>query len=137
MEINMKVLTIKQPYATLIAEGIKEYEFRTWKTIYRGDILIHAGKGIDKKAMKKYEHLNLEYPSGCIIAKCTITDCILIDDEARKMLKQKNPIVYFNIIENTDWNGYGFKLENVKKVRPIEVNGKLSFWNYDYTRDEK
>ena len=28
----MKVLTIKQPYATLIAEEKKEYEFRTWKT---------------------------------------------------------------------------------------------------------
>ena len=25
----MKVITIKQPYATLIAEGIKKYEFRT------------------------------------------------------------------------------------------------------------
>ncbi len=28
----MKVLTIKQPFATLIIEGYKEYEFRTWKT---------------------------------------------------------------------------------------------------------
>ena len=81
----MKVITIKQPYATLIAEGLKEYEFRTWKTKYRGDILIHAGKGIDKKAMKRYEHLNLEYPSGCIIAKVNLTDCIEINDENRKI----------------------------------------------------
>lgn len=28
----MKAITIKQPWATLIAEGYKEYEFRTWKT---------------------------------------------------------------------------------------------------------
>ena len=28
----MKVITIKQPFATLIAEGLKRYEFRTWKT---------------------------------------------------------------------------------------------------------
>ena len=48
----MKAITIKQPFATLIAEGIKEYEFRTWKTKYRGEILIHAGKGINKKAME-------------------------------------------------------------------------------------
>lgn len=41
---NMKVITIKQPWATLIAKGYKEYEFRTWKTNYRGDILIHAGR---------------------------------------------------------------------------------------------
>ena len=48
----MKVITIKQPFATLIVEGIKEYEFRTWRTNYRGEILIHAGKGVNKKAME-------------------------------------------------------------------------------------
>ena len=39
-----KALTIKQPYASLIVEGIKDIENRTWKTNYRGRILIHAGK---------------------------------------------------------------------------------------------
>ena len=130
----MKVITIKQPFATLIAEGLKEYEFRTWKTKYRGDILIHAGKGIDKKAMKRYENLNLDYPIGCIIAKATITDCIVIDESARKMLKQKNPLVYSSVIKHTEWNGYGFKLENVEKIKPIPVNGKLSLWDYDYSQ---
>ena len=132
----MKVITIKQPFATLIAEGLKEYEFRTWKTKYRGDILIHAGKGIDKEAMKRYEHLNLDYPNGCIIAKATITDCIVIDENARKMLKQKNPIVYSSIIKHKEWNGYGFKLENVEKIKPIPVNGKLSLWDYDYPQKQ-
>ena len=128
----MKTLTIKQPFATLIVEGLKEYEFRTWKTNYRGEILIHAGKGVDKKAMKKYEYLGLEYPKGCIIGKATITDCIKIDDDARKILKEKNNIIYSNIIDNKDWNGYGFKLENVEKLENIEVCGKLSFWEFDY-----
>ena len=32
----MKTITLKQPWATLVAEGIKKYEFRTWKTKYRG-----------------------------------------------------------------------------------------------------
>ncbi|MBO5095355.1 MAG: ASCH domain-containing protein [Bacilli bacterium] len=128
----MKVITIKQPFATLIAEGLKEYEFRTWKTKYRGEILIHAGKGVDKKAMKKFEHLNLEYPSGCIIAKVNLTDCIEINDEKRKMLENKNPLVYSNVIKNKEWKGYGFKLENVEKISPIEINGKLSLWDYDY-----
>ena len=128
----MKVITIKQPFATLIAEGLKEYEFRTCKTKYRGEILIHAGKGMDKKAMKRYTNLGLEYPSGCIIAKVFITDCITIDDDVRKMLEQKNPLIYSNIIKHPEWDGYGFKLENVEKVEPIYVNGKLSLWDYDY-----
>lgn len=128
----MKTLTINQPFATLIVEGLKEYEFRTWKTNYRGEILIHAGKGVDKKAMKKYEYLDLEYPKGCIIGKVTIADCIKIDDNARKILKEKNSIIYSNIIDNKDWNGYGFKLENVEKLENIEVCGKLSFLEFDY-----
>ena len=128
----MKVITIKQPFATLIAEGLKQYEFRTWKTKYRGEILIHAGKGIDKKAMKRYEHLNLEYPSGCIIAKVNLTDCIEINDENRKMLENKNPLIYSNIIKNKEWKGYGFKLENIEKIKPVKINGKLSLWDYEY-----
>ncbi len=128
----MKVITIKQPFATLIAEGLKEYEFRTWKTKYRGDILIHAGKGIDRKAMKRYEHLNLDYPTGCIIAKATLTDCIFIGDKERVMLTQKNPLVYYGIIKKPNWIGYGFKLENIEKIENISINGKLSLWDYDY-----
>lgn len=132
----MKVITIKQPWATLIAEGYKEYEFRTWKTKYRGEILIHAGKGIDKKAMERFKHLNLEYPIGQIIAKANITDCIKVDNELRKELKKKDLIVYKGVINKTsyDWDGYGFKLENVEKIEPIEVNGKLSLWDYDYKK---
>ena len=34
----MKVLTIKQPWATLIIQGNNRFEFRSWKTKYRGDI---------------------------------------------------------------------------------------------------
>ena len=33
----MKVLTIKQPWASLIMLGYKRFEFRSWKTNYRGE----------------------------------------------------------------------------------------------------
>ena len=132
----MKVITIKQPFATLIAEGLKEYEFRTWRTKYRGDILIHAGKGIDKKAMERYKHLNLEYPSGKIIAKATITDCVYVDDKLKEELRKKDPLVYYGILQKDSiWDGYGFKLEKIKKVPHVEVNGKLSLWDYDYKKE--
>ncbi len=127
----MKCITIKQPFASLIAEGLKEYEFRTWKTNYRGEILIHAGKTIDKKAMKKFERYNLEYPTGCIIAKANLTDCIKVDDEFKKVLKEENELVYSGVLNNKDCIEFGFKLENVKKIKNIEVNGKLSLWEYN------
>lgn len=128
----MKVITIKQPWATLIAKGYKEYEFRTWKTKYRGEILIHAGKGIDKKAMERFKHLNLEYPKGQIIAKAKLTDCIYVDEEFAQKMYKIDPKVYKGLIDKENWDGYGFKLENVKKIKPISINGKLSLWEYDY-----
>ena len=129
----MKTLTIKQPFASLIAEGYKVYEFRTWKTKYRGEILIHAGTGIDKKAMKRFEYLNLDYPSGKIIAKANLVDCVEIDEVMKEKLKEMDPIVYHGAInKKSEKNEYGFKLENIEKITPIEVNGALSFWEYDY-----
>ena len=40
----MKAITVLQPWAWLLATGKKRCETRSWKTNYRGEILIHAGK---------------------------------------------------------------------------------------------
>ena len=126
----MKAITIKQPFASMIAAGIKEYEFRTWKTNYRGEILINAGKGIDKKAMNKFADYGLEYPSGCIVAKARLTECIKVDEAFRELLKEKNALVYNSIIKHKEWEGYAFKLENIEKTPLIPVKGKLSIWEF-------
>ena len=126
----MKTLTIKQPWATLIKEGYKEYEFRTWKTSYRGEIYIHAGLGRDNEAISRFKNLNLDYPQGYIIAKATITDCILVDEEFSKKLLEKDPLVYNNLKIKREKKLYGFKLENIEPVEPIPAKGKLSFWEY-------
>lgn len=39
----MKALTIRQPWASLIATGVKTIETRSWSTKHRGTIAIHAG----------------------------------------------------------------------------------------------
>lgn len=38
----MKALSIRQPWAWLIANGYKDIENRSWRTNYRGPVLIHA-----------------------------------------------------------------------------------------------
>ena len=126
----MKVITVKQPYASLIAEGYKEYEFRTWKSSYRGELYIHAGLGVDKEGMKRFEYLHLDYPQGQIIAKCKMTDCVLMDEKQKELLKEKDPIVYQGAIESQS-KEYGFHLEEIEKIKPIPAKGKLSFWEYE------
>lgn len=40
----MKALSLWQPWASLIAVGAKQYETRSWSTLYRGLLAIHAAK---------------------------------------------------------------------------------------------
>ena len=129
----MKVLTIKQPWASLIIEGYKKYEFRSWKTNYRGKILIHAGLSLDKNAATKFNNYNLDYVNGAIIGEAEIVDCILIDEKFNEKLKNINQLVYG--ISN-HIGDYAWKLDNIVKYdNPIYVKGKLGLWNYNVTHE--
>ena len=125
----MKAITIKQPWAELIVSGYKKYEFRSWKTKYRGKILIHAGISLEKDMVSRFKDYNLEYELGAIIGEATLEDCILVDKEFNEKLKKEDPIVYgrSNHVET-----YAWKLSNIKKYdKPIEIKGKLGLWNYE------
>lgn len=39
----MRVLSVRQPWASLIASGKKPFEIRSWSTDYRGPVLIIVG----------------------------------------------------------------------------------------------
>ncbi len=43
----MKVLTLHQPWASLVALGVKTIETRSWSTQYRGPLAIHAAKSVE------------------------------------------------------------------------------------------
>ena len=56
-------------------------------------------------------------------------DCILVDEEFNKTLRDIDPIVYgrSNHVET-----YAWKLENIKRYdEPIYIKGKLGLWNYE------
>lgn len=122
----MKIITLKQPWATLIAEGYKQYEFRTWKTNYRGKLLIHAGCGVDKEAMKRVEFLHLTYPKSCIVAEVTLEDCLPLTEELNMKISSKNIQVYG---ENRLRTGYVWKIETIKKMCVPNIKGKLGLWS--------
>lgn len=126
----MKTITIRQPWATLIMQGVKRYEFRSWKTNYRGDVLIHAGKGIDKEAMERLKaYLPDEIPTGKILGKATLTDCVPMSEKFAQMLAEENDEIYTT---HSFSRNYGFKLENIEVFKtPIEAKGQLGLWNYN------
>ena len=126
----MKVLTIKQPWATLIMQGYKRFEFRSWQTKYRGDLLIHAGKGIDKEAIKRLEkYLPKELLTGKILGKVTLVDCIKMSPEFKERLLKENKDIY---AKSSFQENYGWQMDNVQVFKePIETKGQLSLWEYN------
>ena len=128
----MKVLTIKEPWATLIIDGYKKYEFRSWKTNYRGKILIHAGLTLEKDNFKRFKDYNLDVSKGEIIGEAELVDCILVDEKFNQELLNIDPIVYG---KSNHIMTYAWKLENVKKYETkITVKGKLGLWNYEFDK---
>ena len=116
----MRVLTIREPWASLIGQGLKKIETRSWPTSYRGTLYIHAGKNIipkkDERRNKGLEYLkggSLHY--GEIFIRCQLTDCI--------------PINYF--CGNYKIGRYAWIIEDVSYISPIPATGHLSIWKYD------
>ena len=78
----MKALTLHQPWATLIAQGHKRVENRTWRTGYRGPLAIHAGLKLDPAGFALARRLGIELPEelphGAIVAVSYMIDCMPI-----------------------------------------------------------
>lgn len=125
----MKVLTIKQPWATLIMQGDKRFEFRSWQTKYRGDLLIHAGKSVDKEAVNRLsKYLPKEIPTGKILGKVKLVDCIKMSTDFKNLLLKENKDIY---TKSSFKENYGWQLTDVEIFeKPIEAKGQLSLWDY-------
>ena len=124
----MKVLTLKQPWASLVANGYKIYEFRSWKTNYRGEILIHAGCGVDKEWLDKVKDYGIDFPKKKILCKVVIEDCLEMDDKLNmKIMELDN-----NVYGRKQRNGFAWKLGKVTKLNiEKEIKGQLGLWNYN------
>lgn len=89
--MTLKAITIAQPWATLVAIGAKKLETRSWGTLYRGKLAIHASPSFPKAAQDLlhtepfYTILSLggvknssQLIRGAIIAIVNLWDCRMI-----------------------------------------------------------
>ena len=133
----MKVLSIIEPWATLIVSKQKYIETRSWKTSYRGELYIHASKKlINKKDEKIQELLKLlptqEMNYGKIICKCELVDCIYMDEKFINEIKQ-NQQEY--MCGDYQIGRYAWILENTELINPkIDAKGKLNIWNFEISK---
>lgn len=128
----MKVLSLTEPFATLIKEKKKFVETRSWKTNYRGELFIHASKkNVTKDIKDNRDVMHLvksDLSFGKIICKCKLVDCVYMTEEFILELREKNYQEY--ICGNYKVGRYAWILEDVELIDEISVNGKLGIWNY-------
>ena len=133
----MKVLSLTEPYATLIKEKKKTIETRSWKTDYRGTLYIHASSTKMKKEDKENTQLmnllhDIPLHYGFIIYKCTLTDCIYMTDEYVNNMKN-NPQEF--ICGDYQVGRYAWILQDIEILTtPIPAKGHLEIWNLKKTR---
>ena len=72
---DVRALTLRQPWATLVAEHGKDVENRTWPTRWRGTLLIHAGQGFDPGCPPSARRRTPALPAGAFLAAAALTDC--------------------------------------------------------------
>lgn len=131
----MKAITISQPYASLIAEGQKFVENRTWPTRYRGPIAIHAGKGTQYLTKRELA----EYPSGCIVAEANLVDCVHLQE-----VMARNPedivglagVTVGQLLQHEHTEGpWCWILKDIRKLEtPKPIVGKQGLWDF-YDRE--
>ena len=122
----MKVLSLTEPFATLIKEKKKLVETRSWKTNYRGELYIHASlTKIPKSSLERKELMSLveekEMNFGYIICKCKLVDCIYMTKEYVE-----------NICGKYEEGRYAWILEDIEPLEEkIKIKGHLGVWNYE------
>lgn len=130
----MKVLSLTEPWATLIKENMKKVETRSWKTSYRGELYIHASSTKVPKECENREFMKLlgDVPLnfGNIICKCNLVDCVYMTKEYVENMKNNNYQEY--ICGQYEEGRYAWILENIQVLdNPIKAKGHLSIWNYE------
>ena len=111
----MRTLSIRQPWASLIAFSEKTIEVRSWSTSFRGRMLIHAsGRDIIEDG--------ITLPAGYAIATVEVVDVrpfTAADLEAACLE------------EMPDGPCFAWVLLDAQEVEPVPCKGRLNLWDAD------
>lgn len=109
----MKALSIKDPWATLIWEGSKKIETRTWPTNHRGLLLIC----VSQRPASRF--------SGKAIAVANLVECreMVPSDEAWACCRYRPGL-------------WSWIFDEVHKITPFPVRGQLGLFKVPYGVDK-
>lgn len=115
----MKSLSLSPYWADLVRTGDKSIECRTWKTDYRGDLLICSS------STPKIEGTI----AGHALIVCTLSDIVPFTSEHFKdACFDEEDIEYFN---KSTKQSYAWVLTDFRVIIPFPVKGRLRLFDTD------
>jgi len=101
----MKALTVREPWASMIADGTKTVEVRSRPTKHRGELAIHVAK-----------------PTGEVICTVELVDC-------RPMLRSDYEAAGMPEEQASPSGLFAWVLSTPRLVVPVKWRGQLGIWN--------
>jgi len=115
---KIKAVSIRQPWASMIAAGDKTIETRTWPTRYRGELLICSSKGPICRQLSGL-------PYGKALATARLADC-------RPMTPTDEPAARCGWYDGA----WAWVLEDIRAIeRPFDVKGQLGIYEVEIEVD--
>jgi hypothetical protein len=136
--MRLKVISLLQPWASLVVMGAKKIETRSWTTHHRGTLLIHASTGkagsffCTSTPFSNFIPDFKQLPFGAIIGEVTLTSILRIED----IEMTDSEINRLTLEEKAfgDYSGgrWGWMFEDPKAYeRPIPARGHLRLWEIE------
>jgi len=109
----MKALSVKQPWASMIARGEKTIELRSWGTRHRGDLLICSSK-------QPYIE-----PAGYALAIVNMVDCRRATQEDEKAACS---VIHLSM-------DFAWVFEDIRRIEPFPIKGELGLFDIEYEEE--
>lgn len=133
---SVVALTLHEPYASLVAAGVKRFETREWETEYRGPLAIHAGKqclkpaetteALDALCRRVFgDEWRARMVSGAIVAVTRLADIQPVEAVADELTPEEV------IAGNYAAGRFAWRLEGTRALAtPIEHRGYQKLWTW-------
>lgn len=131
---EIRALSLLRPYSTLLAEGLKTIEIRTWRTNYRGWVLLHtSGSTAEDYELETWGLLPEECPRSAIVGAARLTHCVEYSSARMWQRDEENHCCFG--VDYSSWLRAGKAPIGHVMVDPIafdepilDVGGALNYW---------
>lgn len=144
---TIPILTLWEPWASLIVAGFKLHETRHWPTKRRGAVAIHAAKRVVLDVDPSLDELcrfalgddwRKTRPLGCVVSIANLTGCFLSDHLAEGRPPLLEPVQDCDFLAGNYADGrFGFRLDSACALRdPLPLKSRQTpFWEWSPPAD--